>query len=157
MCGATELAASGVPFFLLAPPSDFEFEIVSHRFSTTDVVSDNGSGTETVLTGPILMLMPPLPTLFDDATNASIASIQRRQNDLRDFQVPRLRSCTESLATQQQYAAELREDLETITRLVEVGIYTTLFFYLCVTGASRPWTKISTFSAVRVVGKTSAV
>ncbi|KAI0296396.1 Sec20-domain-containing protein [Russula brevipes] len=63
--------------------------------------------------------MPPLPTTFDDATNASIASIQRRQNDLREFQIPRLRGCSESLAVQQQYAAELREDLETITRLVE--------------------------------------
>ena len=65
--------------------------------------------------------MPPLPTTFDDATNASIASIQRRQNDLREFQIPRLRGCSESLAVQQQYAAELREDLETITRLVEVN------------------------------------
>ncbi|KAI0250637.1 Sec20-domain-containing protein [Lactifluus subvellereus] len=63
--------------------------------------------------------MPPLPTTFDDATNASIASIQRRQNDLREFQIPRLRGCSESLAVQQQYAAELREDLEAITHLVE--------------------------------------
>ncbi|KAH9021693.1 Sec20-domain-containing protein [Lactarius deliciosus] len=63
--------------------------------------------------------MPPLPPTFDDATSASIASIQRRQGDLRDFQIPRLRGCTESLATQQQYAAELREDLETVMRLIE--------------------------------------
>lgn len=65
--------------------------------------------------------MPPLPTTFDDATNASIASIERRQNDLREFQLPRLRGCLESLTVQQQYAAELREDLEAITRLVEVS------------------------------------
>ena len=65
--------------------------------------------------------MPPLPTTFDGATNASIASIQRRQNDLREFQLSRLRGCSESLTVQQQYAAELREDLETITRLVEVS------------------------------------
>ncbi|KAI0298742.1 Sec20-domain-containing protein [Multifurca ochricompacta] len=63
--------------------------------------------------------MPPLPLTFDDDTNVSIASIQRRQNDLRDFQIPRLRGCSESLAIQQQCAAELREDLETITRLVD--------------------------------------
>ncbi|KAH8977918.1 hypothetical protein EDB92DRAFT_1913434 [Lactarius akahatsu] len=63
--------------------------------------------------------MPPLPPTFDDATSASIASIQRRQGDLRDFQIPRLRGCTESLATQQQCAAELREDLETVMRLIE--------------------------------------
>jgi protein transport protein SEC20 len=67
--------------------------------------------------------MPPLPLTFDDATGASIASIQRRQIDLRDFQIPRLRSCSESLTTQQQYAAELREDLEAVTRLIEVRIY----------------------------------
>ena len=71
--------------------------------------------------------MPPLPTTFDDATDTSIASIQRRQNDLREFQLPRLRGCSDSLTVQQQYAAELREDLETITRLVEVSLCKTLF------------------------------
>ena len=71
--------------------------------------------------------MPPMPTTFDDATNTSIASIQRRQNDLREFQLPRLRGCSDSLTVQQQYAAELREDLETITRLVEVSLFKTLF------------------------------
>lgn len=74
--------------------------------------------------------MPPLPTTFDDATNASIASIQRRQNDLREFQLPRLRGCSESLTVQQQYAAELREDLETITRLVEVSSCKTLSLFV---------------------------
>lgn len=70
--------------------------------------------------------MPPLPATFDDATNTSIASIQRRHNDLREFQIPRLRGCSESLAVQQQYAAELREDLEGITHLIEVRIYDAL-------------------------------
>jgi len=74
--------------------------------------------------------MPPLPTTFDDATNSSIASIQRRQNDLREFQLPRLRGCTESLTVQQQFAAELREDLETITRLVEVSLCQTSFLFM---------------------------
>ena len=77
-----------------------------------------------------IFVMPPLPTTFDDATNASIASIQRRQNDLREFQLPRLRGCSESLTVQQQYAAELREDLETITRLVEVSSCKTLFLFV---------------------------
>jgi protein transport protein SEC20 len=71
--------------------------------------------------------MPPLPTTFDDATNASIASIQRRQNDLHEFQIPRLCGCSESLAVQQQYAAELREDLETTTHLVEVSTHDFIF------------------------------
>ena len=74
--------------------------------------------------------MPPLPTTFDDATNASIATIQRRQTDLREFQLPRLRGCSESLALQQQYAAELREDLETIMRFVEVSPFQTLFILM---------------------------
>ena len=74
--------------------------------------------------------MPPLPTTFDDATNASIATIQRRQIDLREFQLPRLRGCSESLALQQQYAAELREDLETIMRFVEVSPFQTLFIFM---------------------------
>ena len=67
--------------------------------------------------------MPPLPLTFDDVTSASIASIQRRQSDLRDFQIPRLRGCSESLTAQQQFAAELREDLEAVMRLIEVRIH----------------------------------
>jgi hypothetical protein len=74
-------------------------------------------------------IMPPLPTSFDDATSTSITSIQRRQNDLREFQIPRLRDCSESLAVQQQYAAELREDLETITHLVEVSTHDYFFLF----------------------------
>ena len=70
--------------------------------------------------------MPPFPTTFDDATKASIASIQRRQHELREFQIPRLRGCSESLSVQQQYAAELREDLESITHLVEVRVHDVL-------------------------------
>jgi protein transport protein SEC20 len=74
--------------------------------------------------------MPPLPTTFDDVTKASIASIQRRQNDLREFQIPRLRGCSESLSVQQQYAAELREDLESITHLVEVSTHAFLSLFV---------------------------
>jgi len=81
--------------------------------------------------------MPPLPTTFDDATNASIASVKRRQSDLREFQIPRLRGCSESLTIQQQYAAELREDLETITRLVEVSMCKNLSFYSRIAVVSR--------------------
>ncbi|KAH9024799.1 hypothetical protein EDB84DRAFT_1273790, partial [Lactarius hengduanensis] len=61
----------------------------------------------------------PLPPTFDDAIGASIASTQRRQIYLRDFQIPHLRGCMESLATQQEFATELREDLETVVRLVK--------------------------------------
>ena len=86
-----------------------------------------GSSVQVVL---CIKVMPPLPTTFDDATNASISSIQRRQNDLREFQLPRLRGCSESLTEQQQFAAELREDLETITRLVEVSSYEFIYLFM---------------------------
>ena len=65
--------------------------------------------------------MPPLPPQFDESTLASIAGIQRRETDLKDFQIPRLRDYRGSLSVQQQYAAELREDLDTLTQLVEVS------------------------------------
>ncbi|KAI0064328.1 Sec20-domain-containing protein [Artomyces pyxidatus] len=63
--------------------------------------------------------MPPLPLSFDESTTASISAIQRRAADLEEFQIPRLRDCKDSLVVQQQYAAELREDLEALARLVE--------------------------------------
>ncbi len=44
--------------------------------------------------------------------------------------LPRLRSCSNSLTVQQEYAAEVREDLEAITRLVEVSSCITLFYSL---------------------------
>ena len=90
----------------------------------------NHTRGSSIQVGLSIITMPPLPTTFDDATNASIASIQRRQNDLREFQLPRLRGCSDSLTVQQQYAAELREDLETITRLVEVSPRQTLYPFM---------------------------
>ncbi|KAI0049198.1 Sec20-domain-containing protein [Auriscalpium vulgare] len=63
--------------------------------------------------------MPPLPTTFDEATTSSISALQRRLADLAEFQIPRLRTCKESLTVQQRYAAELREDTEGIARLIE--------------------------------------
>ncbi|EIM88926.1 Sec20-domain-containing protein [Stereum hirsutum FP-91666 SS1] len=63
--------------------------------------------------------MPPLPPQFDEGTLASISTIERRVVDLKDFQIPRLKECRESLGVQQQYAAELRDDLEGLAGLVE--------------------------------------
>lgn len=65
--------------------------------------------------------MPPLPSQFDETTLASISAIERRVVDLQDFQIPRLRDCRESLSVQQQYAAELRDDLDGLGWLVEVS------------------------------------
>ena len=33
----------------------------------------------------VQLVMPPLPTTFDNTTNASVTSVQRRQNDLREL------------------------------------------------------------------------
>lgn len=71
--------------------------------------------------------MPPLPTTLSDDTKNLIASLERRQKDLHDFQIPRLRSCKGPLATQQQFAAELREDVETFARQIEVCIFLIAF------------------------------
>ncbi|PIL23507.1 hypothetical protein GSI_14819 [Ganoderma sinense ZZ0214-1] len=56
--------------------------------------------------------MAPLPSLLDEETTKSITSLERRQKDLSDFQIPRLRTCTGHLSLQQQYASELRDDLD---------------------------------------------
>ncbi|KAI0656886.1 Sec20-domain-containing protein [Cubamyces menziesii] len=63
--------------------------------------------------------MPPLPSALDEETANLIDLIQRRQKDLSEFQIPRLRQCTGPLALQQQYAAELRDDLDVLARQVE--------------------------------------
>ena len=64
--------------------------------------------------------MPPLPSAIDEETANTIASLERRQKDLADFQLPRLRSCTGPLSLQQQYAAEVRDDLDVFARQLEV-------------------------------------
>ncbi|KAI0703494.1 Sec20-domain-containing protein [Cytidiella melzeri] len=63
--------------------------------------------------------MAPIPSTLDDDTRTQLEILERRQNDLRDFQIPRLRSFDGPLATQQQYAAELREDIQAFARHVE--------------------------------------
>ncbi|KAI0763123.1 Sec20-domain-containing protein [Trametes elegans] len=63
--------------------------------------------------------MPPLPSVLDAETANLIASLERRQKDLSDFQIPRLRQCAGPLSLQQQYAAELRDDLDAFARQVE--------------------------------------
>ncbi|CCM04892.1 uncharacterized protein FIBRA_07088 [Fibroporia radiculosa] len=63
--------------------------------------------------------MPPIPSTLDATTISLVESLQRRQKDLSEFQLSRLRSCTGPLAVQQRFAAELREDLEAFARQVE--------------------------------------
>ncbi|KIL63131.1 hypothetical protein M378DRAFT_179389 [Amanita muscaria Koide BX008] len=63
--------------------------------------------------------MPPLPATFDEETTDLIDSATRLQKDLAECQIPRLRACVGPLTLQQTYAAEVREDIETLTRKVE--------------------------------------
>lgn len=67
-------------------------------------------------------LMPPLPSTYDDDTKGLIASVQRREKDISGFQIPRLRECRGPLSTQQDLAAELREDLDVLSRQIEVSL-----------------------------------
>ncbi|KAH9833336.1 Sec20-domain-containing protein [Rhodofomes roseus] len=63
--------------------------------------------------------MPPLPSTLNEEIVSTIESLRRRRKDLSEFQIQRLRTCTGPLGVQQQYAAELREDLDAFTRQVE--------------------------------------
>lgn len=63
--------------------------------------------------------MAPIPNTLDPQTTSLISSLERKQKDIADFQIPRLRSCKGPLATQQQLAVELREDLDTFARTLE--------------------------------------
>ncbi|KAJ7155482.1 Sec20-domain-containing protein [Mycena crocata] len=63
--------------------------------------------------------MPPLPNTFDEETLELIAAAQRREKDLAEFQIPRLRSCQGPISLQQNLAAELREDIDTFARQIE--------------------------------------
>ncbi|KAF8586367.1 Sec20-domain-containing protein [Ramaria rubella] len=63
--------------------------------------------------------MPPLHSTLQVETANLVDLLTRRQKDIQEFQISRLRDFTGSLATQQQHAAELREDLETFARNVK--------------------------------------
>jgi protein transport protein SEC20 len=71
--------------------------------------------------------MPPLPNTFNDDSLELILSLQRRQKDLSEFQIPRLRACVGPLSLQQDQATELREDIDTFARQLEVRFDTVLF------------------------------
>lgn len=67
-----------------------------------------------------LLGMPPLPDPLYDETKTKLERLERRLNDAQVFQVPRLRNHVGTVALQQQYAAELREDLESCRRELQV-------------------------------------
>ncbi|KAI6116125.1 hypothetical protein F5141DRAFT_972745, partial [Pisolithus sp. B1] len=59
------------------------------------------------------------PTVLDAESLDLIELIERRLNDLSTFQIPRLKACMGPLATQQRWAAEIREDVERVGRQIE--------------------------------------
>ncbi|KAL1746701.1 Sec20-domain-containing protein [Schizophyllum fasciatum] len=63
--------------------------------------------------------MAPVPFEMDEETQALLERAQRRQADLFESQIPRLRQCSGPLAAQQALAADVREELDTLARLVE--------------------------------------
>ena len=63
--------------------------------------------------------MPPIPSTLDSDARELILALERKQKDLQDFQIPRLRTCKGPLANQQQFASELREDTEAFAKQVE--------------------------------------
>ncbi|KAG5644709.1 hypothetical protein DXG03_007932 [Asterophora parasitica] len=62
--------------------------------------------------------MPPIPTFPEDISRL-ISGAKRRQIDLVEIQVPRLRACKGPLSLQQNLAAELRDDIDSFARQVE--------------------------------------
>jgi protein transport protein SEC20 len=68
--------------------------------------------------------MPPVPPSLDEQTQGAIENLSRRAKDLAEFQIPRLRSCIGPLAVQQRLAGELREDLDTFAKHIEVCLAT---------------------------------
>ena len=68
----------------------------------------------------LLESMPPIPDPLHDETLLKLDKLSRRLEDAQSFQITRLRNHTGSIAVQQQYAAELREDTESYRRELEV-------------------------------------
>lgn len=75
--------------------------------------------------------MAPIPSGFDNETNTLILDLQRRQKDLSDFQLGRLRECRESVAVQQRFANEMKEDLDFFERQTEVRIPLRMLYVTC--------------------------
>lgn len=71
--------------------------------------------------------MPPLPSAIDEETTRAVESLNRRRKDLTTYQIPRLRECKGPLSTQQQYAAELKDDLDAFAQQVDVRVIHALY------------------------------
>lgn len=66
-------------------------------------------------------IMPPVASPLYTEAASTHEGLLRRFKDLSDYQIPRLRDCVGPLTLQQQYAAELREDVDALSKRLEVS------------------------------------
>ncbi|KAF9511987.1 hypothetical protein BS47DRAFT_1128438 [Hydnum rufescens UP504] len=66
-----------------------------------------------------LRSQPPMDSLFEEA-KGKLAQLDKRLNDAQSFQIPRLRDHTGSLPLQQRYGGELRDDIESCRRELQI-------------------------------------
>jgi len=88
--------------------------------------------------------MPPLSDTLYDESRPKLERIERRLNDAESFQIPRLRNHVGTLALQQQYAAELREDLESCRRELQVSALMYLPLFVDYISFIRYWRRLLT-------------
>lgn len=67
--------------------------------------------------------MPPIPVELDVEISSIVDNLHRRQSDLANFQIPRLKDCKENESTRQRYAAEIKEDLDAYGHHIEVDYF----------------------------------
>ncbi|KAJ3868931.1 Sec20-domain-containing protein [Lentinula novae-zelandiae] len=63
--------------------------------------------------------MPPLSPIFTPEATQVISSIRRRELDISDVQIPRLKTCLGPLSLQHKLSTELREDIDVFARQIE--------------------------------------
>ncbi|QRV89830.1 hypothetical protein RhiJN_17848 [Ceratobasidium sp. AG-Ba] len=63
--------------------------------------------------------MPPISSPLFTEAQTTYEGISRRLKDLNEYQIPRLRDCKGPLTLQQQFAAELRDDIDALAKRLE--------------------------------------
>lgn len=98
--------------------------------------------------------MAPIPAIFSEDTISLVSAAQRHQTDLVEFQIPRLRSCKGPLSLQQNLAAELKEDVDSFARQVEVSNFADKnSVYYNVQDYFRHWTCVLEIKGERGTGR----
>ncbi|GAW08924.1 Sec20-domain-containing protein [Lentinula edodes] len=64
--------------------------------------------------------MPPLSPIFTPEAAQVISSIRRRELDISNVQIPRLKTCLGPLSLQHKLSTELREDIDVFARQIEM-------------------------------------